>query len=132
MNVKPLFKLMVEKKASDLFFIWNKLETLDSEGEAFFDSESHTLYLWAPGGGSPAGREVEIRSGASVLRYQGGLDRRDPGPGIPNVANDDPIQVGEAFLPVVVVPHQFHVASRDPILELERSGSDGPPIERIL
>ena len=47
--------------AADPYFVWNTLAALDEEGEYFFDQDAEVLYYWAPGGGSPAGREVEIR-----------------------------------------------------------------------
>jgi twitching motility protein PilU len=35
MNTKPLFKLMVEKKASDLFFTCNAPDKIKIEGKIF-------------------------------------------------------------------------------------------------
>ncbi len=52
---------------ADPYFLWNHLNALDEEGEYFFDIEGvngppHTLYLWAPGGNSPAEHRIEIKN----------------------------------------------------------------------
>jgi len=47
------------------FFLCNKLSELDSPGEWYHDAATGTLYLWAPGGGSPASQLVE----ASIHDY---------------------------------------------------------------
>jgi len=46
-------------KDFDRYFLYGKLEALDSPGEWFCDPKTSTLYLWPPGGRSPAGRKIE-------------------------------------------------------------------------
>ena len=49
-----------ETRAKDFFFLWGKLEALDSPGEWFRD-ERGALYLWTPKGDSPASHVVEAK-----------------------------------------------------------------------
>ncbi len=46
----------------DFYFLSGKLEALDSPTEWFLDTETHTLYLWAPDGKSPAEHTVEAKA----------------------------------------------------------------------
>ena len=50
------------------FYLFGKLELLDSEREWFYDGEDKTLYLWSPGGNAPQGVEVKQRNFAFDLR----------------------------------------------------------------
>ena len=45
----------------DCYYIFGKLEALDSPGEWFFDAASQTLYLWTPDGEVPSRREVKYK-----------------------------------------------------------------------
>jgi hypothetical protein len=49
------------------FYLVGKLGLLDSEGEWFYDGNSKTLYLWAPGGSRPSSVEVKQRNFAFDL-----------------------------------------------------------------
>jgi hypothetical protein len=49
------------------FYLVGKLGLLDSEGEWFYDGKDKTLYLWAPGSGSPSSVEVKQRNFAFAL-----------------------------------------------------------------
>ncbi|RKP49870.1 DUF1565 domain-containing protein [Cohnella endophytica] len=61
------------------YYIAGKLELLDAEKEWFYDSNISRLYLYAPGGGNPAFRTVEIKArvlaidltGKSYIHIQG-------------------------------------------------------------
>ena len=58
------------------YFLWNTLRALDGEGEYFFDIEgvsgpAYTLYLWLPGGKSPEGQTIEIRSHDTCFDFSG-------------------------------------------------------------
>lgn len=44
------------------YFFYDKLEFIDEAGEWYFDSGTHTLYLWAPGGVDPSTLNVEFAS----------------------------------------------------------------------
>ena len=48
----------------DHYFLFGKLEALDSPGEWFFDRQSKTLYLWPPDGKHPSGHEIEAKTRA--------------------------------------------------------------------
>jgi len=43
----------------DRYFLYGKLEALDSPGEWFLDRKARTLYLWPPDGKDPSGRQIE-------------------------------------------------------------------------
>ena len=64
---RPYLQSTAFVSEADPYFLWNHLRALDQEGEYFYDIEGvsgppHTLYLHAPGGTSPAGHRVEIKS----------------------------------------------------------------------
>ena len=46
----------------DFYFLTGKLGALDSPTEWFLDTETHTLYLWAPDGKSPSEHTVEAKA----------------------------------------------------------------------
>jgi uncharacterized protein (TIGR03437 family) len=52
------------------FYVFGKLELLTSPGEWWWDPATQILYVWAPGGGSPAGR-VEAGTAPAVLDLSG-------------------------------------------------------------
>jgi hypothetical protein len=52
------------------FFLMDKLEILDSEGEWFYDNETRQLYLWQIGGGNPEGR-VEAKARMLAFNLSG-------------------------------------------------------------
>lgn len=43
------------------YYLFGQLKTLSHAGEWFYDAGGHTLYLWAPNGGSPNGHLVEAK-----------------------------------------------------------------------
>ena len=52
----------------DPFFLWGRLVALDAPGEVYTDDlgqdgPAGMLYVWLPGGGSPASHAVEVRAG---------------------------------------------------------------------
>ncbi len=47
--------------STDRYFLWGKLDALDSPGEWFFDRKTHTVYLWPPAEKPPAASRVEGR-----------------------------------------------------------------------
>ena len=47
------------KDKEHYYFVEGKLELLDAENEWFFDVATSNLYVWVPGGGSPAGLEIK-------------------------------------------------------------------------
>jgi len=47
------------KDKEHYYFVEGKLELLDAENEWFFDTVTKELYVWVPGGGSPAGLEIK-------------------------------------------------------------------------
>jgi len=63
----------------DRYFLYGKLEALDSPGEWFFDRKSRVLYLWPPDGEDPTGRRIEgkvrsyafLASGRARVRIEG-------------------------------------------------------------
>jgi len=62
------------KMAEDLgspYYLIGAYAALDTEGEWFYDSDTETLYLWAPGGGDPSSANVEARTSRTY-----GLDLR--------------------------------------------------------
>ena len=52
------------------FYAFGKLELLNSPGEWWWDPAAQMLYVWAPGGGSPAGR-IEAGTAPAVLDLSG-------------------------------------------------------------
>ncbi|NOZ23976.1 MAG: right-handed parallel beta-helix repeat-containing protein, partial [Planctomycetes bacterium] len=48
-------------KEGNPYILYGSLAGLDSPGEWYLDAEKKTVYLWAVGGGSPAGRAVEVK-----------------------------------------------------------------------
>jgi hypothetical protein len=47
----------------ELYYLTGKLELLDTANEWYYDSDSHNLYIWVPGGGNPdaTGYKVEVK-----------------------------------------------------------------------
>jgi len=60
------FPAKAEEKFHDAYYLTGRLGALDAEKEWFYDGTK--LYLWAPGGGSPANVEVKQRNYAFDLR----------------------------------------------------------------
>ncbi len=56
------------KRGGYWFYLFGKLELLDSEGEWFYDGDEQSLYLWAPGDATPSSVEVKQRNFAFDLR----------------------------------------------------------------
>jgi len=48
-------------KANNPYFLWGKLEALDTPSEWFLDSSNSNLYLWTPKGDSPANHLIEAK-----------------------------------------------------------------------
>jgi len=44
------------------YYIECHLNCLDAEKEWFFDMDTKTLYLWAPGGGNPTGKDIRCKT----------------------------------------------------------------------
>ena len=59
------------------FYLFGKLELLDSEGEWFYDGSSQDLYLWSPGGSTPRAVEVKQRNFAFDLRDRSYISLRN-------------------------------------------------------
>lgn len=59
------FPAKAEEKFHDAYYLTGRLGALDAEKEWFYDGTK--LYLWAPGGGSPANVEVKQRNYAFDL-----------------------------------------------------------------
>ncbi len=51
---------MIAPSAGNFYYLWGKLEALDTPGEWHW--QNNTLYLWAPDGASPAAHTVEARA----------------------------------------------------------------------
>ena len=56
------------KRGGYWFYLFGKLELLDSAGEWFYDGKSDTLYLWSPDGNTPTNVEVKQRNLAFDLQ----------------------------------------------------------------
>ena len=59
------------------FYLFGKLELLDSEREWFYDGDKKALYLWAPSGKSPSSVEVKQRNFAFDLRDRSHISLRN-------------------------------------------------------
>jgi uncharacterized protein (TIGR03437 family) len=57
-------------RRNNIFYVFGKLNLLDSPGEWFWDSAAGSLYVWTQDGGPPAGR-VEAGAAAPVLDLSG-------------------------------------------------------------
>ena len=56
---------------SNYYYLAGKLGLLDAEKEWFYDTEARRLYLYAPGGGNPEGRTVEVKARALAIDLTG-------------------------------------------------------------
>jgi hypothetical protein len=63
------FMTMLIPRRGNNFFIFGKLELLDSPGEWWWDPAAKMLYIWMPDGGAPEGR-VEAGTASAVLDLQ--------------------------------------------------------------
>jgi hypothetical protein len=59
------------------FYLFGKLELLDSPGEWFYDHNNQTLYLWSPDSKIPRGIEVKQRNFAFDLRDRSYISLRN-------------------------------------------------------
>lgn len=59
------------------FYLFGKLELLDSPGEWFYEHQNQTLYLWSPDGKVPDGIEAKQRNLAFDLRDRSFITIRD-------------------------------------------------------
>lgn len=59
------------------FYLFGKLELLDTEGEWFYDGSSQELYLWSPGGSTPSAVEVKQRNLAFDFSDRSYISLRD-------------------------------------------------------
>ena len=57
-------------RRNNKFFVFGKLELLDSPGEWYWDPAQRQLYVWTPNGGAPDGR-VEAGAATAVLDLSG-------------------------------------------------------------
>lgn len=54
-------------KANNPYFLWGKLEALDTPSEWFLDSKKSTIYLWMPEGDNPDNHLVEAKKRQSAF-----------------------------------------------------------------
>ena len=69
------FPATAEEKFHDAYYLTDRLGALDAEKEWFYDGTK--LYLWAPGGGSPANVEVKLRNHAFDLSGKSNITIRN-------------------------------------------------------
>jgi hypothetical protein len=55
--------------AGNPYYLWGTLNALDTAGECFHDTTSHTLYLWTPQGDDPSGHLVEAKHRATAFDF---------------------------------------------------------------
>jgi hypothetical protein len=48
------------------YYLTGCYNALDQAGEWYYDSNTSTLYLWAPGGGDPSSEAVEAKGGCPI------------------------------------------------------------------
>ena len=68
--VTPIDTLPLVPRRGNHFYVFGKLELLDSPGEWYWDPGEQVLYVWTPDGASPEGR-VEAGSAPAVLSLDG-------------------------------------------------------------
>jgi len=72
-----------------VYYLMGCYNGLDEANEWFYDSDTSTLYLWAPGGGSPTGVEAKARQYAFDLSGRSYIQIRDIGLFAATIVTDD-------------------------------------------